>query len=104
MVRAPRSSAPTPQTAAGATGDDLVSEIVQELDVSGQYCETLEPGSEQRLVDLRWAALGIGRQRGRRVRVLVNKVARALDAPVTVRVSWAPERRPAIPRQRNRPA
>ena len=77
--------------------DDLVDAIARHLEDAGEYRVTLEPGPPQRVIDLRWAALGAGRRLGRRVSVAVTRSGvDAVNAATTVRMTCAP----LIPQQR----
>jgi hypothetical protein len=81
---------------------DLVPDIARQLEEFGEYRITLDPRSPQRVIDVRWAALGAGRALGRRVRVdTIRSTVIAGDTPITVRVSFAPAHRRSIPRQRH---
>jgi hypothetical protein len=85
--------------------DALVPDIARQLEDSGEYRATFVPTDPQRLVDLRWAALGAGRLLGRRVHVAVTRAGiEPGTSPITVRMTCAPSPRPAarrsIPRQR----
>jgi hypothetical protein len=110
-------SDPGSATAAGRTAvdtqlphDQLIPAIAGQLESTGEYRATFASTDAQRLVDLRWAALGAGRLIGRRVRVVVHRGAIAPGGtPVTVRLTCASTRGPAtgptpgptIPRQRH---
>jgi hypothetical protein len=82
--------------------DGLVPDIARQLEDSGEYRATFVPTDPQRLVDLRWAALGAGRILGRRVHVAITRAGiEPGTSPITVRMTCAPSsRRSAIPRQR----
>lgn len=95
--------------AAGAAADahvlaeDLVPDIVQGLRQHGAYRTTLDPRQPQRLVDVRWAALGAGRQLGRGVQVVMSRAVETREAPITVLVTFVAGPRPrSIPAQRQR--
>ena len=76
---------------------DLVDSIARHLEDAGEYRVTLQPGSPQRVIDLRWAALAVGRRLGRRVDVAVTRAGvDVVSASTTVRMTCAP----AIPLQR----
>jgi|SRR4051794_14658612 hypothetical protein len=76
---------------------DLVDGIARHLEDAGEYRVTLEPGSPQRVIDLRWAALAASRRLGRRVNVAVTRAGvDVVSALTTVRMTCAP----AIPLQR----
>lgn len=80
---------------------DLVPDIARQLEDSGEYRVSFVPVDPQRLVDLRWAALGAGRMIGRRVHVVVSRAqVDPGNTPITVRVTCGPMSRPNIPRQR----
>jgi len=81
---------------------DLAREVARQLEDSGEYRATVDPGDPQRLVDLRWAALGAGRLLGRRLQLVMTKAVEAGDAPITVRVTARPGHRHVVPRQRHR--
>lgn len=84
-----------------ALPDDLAADIAEHLRHDGEYRLTLVPDVPQRLVDVRWAALGAGRRLGRRVQVAVSGMS--MDSgltPLTVRVTCTPALRPTIPQQR----
>jgi len=81
--------------------DQLIPAIAGQLESTGEYRVTFPSTDAQRLVDLRWAALGAGRLIGQRVRVAVHRGAVAPGGtPVTVRLTCAPTARPTIPSQR----
>ena len=80
---------------------DLVPVITRQLELSGEYRLVLDPREAQRLVDVRWAALGAGRALGRRVRVIISRAVETREAPIDVLVTFDDCVRPAIPRQRH---
>jgi hypothetical protein len=89
--------------------DGLAPDIARELEDTGEYRTTFVPTDPQRLVDLRWAALGAGRLLGRPVHVAVTRAGiEPGTSPVTVRMTCAPavhsvahpSVRRTIPRQR----
>lgn len=79
---------------------DLVPVIVRDLQENGEYVVVLDPRDAQRLVDVRWAALGAGRALGRSVKVVASRAIEARHAPITVLVTFVDGRRSTIPRQR----
>jgi hypothetical protein len=82
--------------------DAAIADIARQLDHDGEFRLTLVPDLPQRVVDLRWAALRIGRLLGRPVDVAVSSAAMSSAAgPVTVRMTCAVATRPEIPRQRD---
>jgi hypothetical protein len=81
---------------------DLVPVITRHLEQSGEYRLVLDPREAQRLVDLRWAALGASRALGRRVRVIISRAVETREAPIDVLVTFDERVRPAIPQQRLR--
>ena len=82
---------------------DLVPVIVRDLQTSGEYRVVLDPRESQRLVDVRWAALGAGRALGRTVRVVTSRAIETRNAPITVLVTFVEGRRSTIPTQRLEP-
>lgn len=81
---------------------DLAPDIARQLEEVGEFRVTFVPSDPQRLVDLRWAALGAGRLIGRKVRVAVTRAGiEPGSSPVTVRMTSGPESRTTIPRQRH---
>jgi hypothetical protein len=88
--------------------DGLAPDIARQLMLAGEYRATFVPSDPQRLVDLRWAALGAGRLLGRRVHVAITRAGiEPGTSPITVRMTCAPaphQPRPPshlkIPRQR----
>ena len=81
--------------------DRMTVDIARHLEDSGVYRVRVAPGDPQRLVDVRWAALGAGRMMGRKVYVTVSRMPIGSKAPVTVRISCTRAGR-AIPVQRDR--
>jgi hypothetical protein len=82
--------------------DDAIADIARQLDHRGEFRLTLVPDLPQRVVDLRWAALRVGRILGRPVDVAVSGAAlNAAEGPVTIRMTCAAGTRPEIPRQRD---
>ena len=80
---------------------DLVPDIARHLEDEGAYRVTLDPKQHQRVVDLRWAALAAGQLLGRRVLVAMTRAINTAEAPITVRMTFAPDHhRPSIPQQR----
>jgi hypothetical protein len=79
---------------------DLVPMIVRDLQAVGEYRVVLDPREAQRLVDVRWAALGAGRALGRTVKVVTSRAIETRNAPITVLVTFVDGRRAAIPAQR----
>ncbi|HEX2892478.1 MAG TPA: hypothetical protein VHO29_00560 [Marmoricola sp.] len=90
----------TGQAAPTALPDDLVPVITRHLEDAGEYRVVLDPREAQRLVDVRWAALGAGRILGRRVQVVTTRAIEAREAPISVLVRFDDRVRPAVPRQR----
>jgi hypothetical protein len=82
-------------------GEDLVPVIARHLAEVGEYRTTLDARDAQQLVDVRWAALRLSRQVGRKLRVIASRATETRDAPVTVRVTYAETGRRSIPRQRH---
>jgi hypothetical protein len=93
--------------------DGLAPDIARQLMLAGEYRATFVPSDPQRLVDLRWAALGAGRLLGQRVQVAITRAGiEPGTSPITVRMTCAPAAHPAsrpaprpatrhaIPRQR----
>ena len=94
-----------PEVAAGAASPqllpgDLVPVIARELQATGEYRVVLDPREAQRLVDVRWAALGAGRALGRSVKVVTSRAIETRNAPITVLVTFVEGRRAPIPTQR----
>jgi hypothetical protein len=98
-------SIPAPAGKGAATSTqlpaDLVPAIARQLERSGEYRLVLDPREAQRLVDVRWAALGAGRALGRKVRVIISRAVETREAPIDVLVAFEDHARPAIPRQRH---
>jgi hypothetical protein len=82
---------------------DLVPVIVRDLQAGGEYRVVLDPREAQRLVDVRWAALGAGRALGRTVKVVTSRAIETRNAPITVLVTFVEGRRVTIPTQRLEP-
>jgi hypothetical protein len=94
-----------PKVAAGASSAqllpvDLVPVIARELQANGEYRVVLDPREAQRLVDVRWAALGAGRALGRSVKVVTSRAIETRNAPIAVLVTFVEGRRSPIPTQR----
>ena len=94
-----------PKVAAGAANAqvlpvDLVPVIVRDLQAKGEYRVVLDPREAQRLVDVRWAALGAGRALGRSVKVVTSRAIETRNAPITVLITFVEGRRATIPTQR----
>jgi hypothetical protein len=85
--------------------DGLAPDIARQLMLAGEYRATFVPSDPQRLVDLRWAALGAGRLLGRRVQVAITRAGIEPGiSPITVRMTCAPaSRQPRPPSQRKIP-
>jgi hypothetical protein len=97
-----RSHAPEAVEVGVPLSDDAIADIARQLDHDGEFRLTLVPDLPQRVVDLRWAALRVGRLLGRPVEVAVSGAAMsAAESPVTVRMTCAAGVRPEIPRQRD---
>ena len=96
-----RPAASDPASGAQLLSVDLAGTIARQLELSGEYRTTLDPRDAQRLVDIRWAALGLGRRLGRRLRVIASRAVETREAPVTVLVTYAETGRPSIPPQRH---
>jgi hypothetical protein len=79
---------------------DLVPLITRHLEDVGEYRLVLDPREAQRLVDIRWAALGAGRALGRKVEVVTSRAVETRDAPIAVVVRFEDSARPPIPPQR----
>src|SRR4051794_23676726 len=100
---------PTPERPAASAGAavvlpaDLAGDIARQLEEFGEYRAVLDPRDPQRLVDLRWAALAVGRELGRRVQVIMTKAVHDGDTSITARVIEAPMSRRGIPSQRRHP-
>ena len=96
------SQAPETVEMGAPVSDDVIADIARQLDHDGEFRLTLVPDLPQRVVDLRWAALRVGRLLGRPVKVAVSGAAMsATETPVTVRMTCAAGTRPEIPRQRD---
>lgn len=99
MTSVPASAGPG-RAAATQLPADLVPLITRHLEEDGEYRLVLDPREAQRLVDVRWAALGAGRALGRKVRVIISRAIETREAPIDVLVRFEDRVRPAIPRQR----
>lgn len=101
MTTGPGREAAAAKAAVGVVlPEDLAVEIARELIETGEYRAALDPRDPQRLVDLRWAALAVGRTLGRRVQVVMTTAFPGGDASITARLVVAPAPRRAVPTQR----
>jgi hypothetical protein len=99
MVDAPGPRGRHPR-AITALPDALVPVIATQLDETGEYRAVLDASAAQQLVDLRWAALRVGRMLGRPVKVTTTQAVSPGTAPVLARVTFTSGRSTMIPRQR----